>query len=55
MKHAFRSFIRNRRVTLISTAAVLAMTIFLMVFANSIRLNRVLFEARNVFEYKAIT
>jgi len=40
MKHAFRSFIRNRRVTLIATAAVLAMTIFLMVFANSIRLNR---------------
>ena len=40
MKMAFRNFLRNRRVTLISAAAVLAMAVFLMVFANSIRLNR---------------
>lgn len=40
MKMAFRSFLRNGKVTLISTAAVLAMAVFLMVFANSIRLNQ---------------
>lgn len=41
MKMAFRSFFRNRRVTVISIAAVLAMTVFLLTFANSIRLNQI--------------
>ena len=40
MKQAYRNFLRNRRVTVISATAVLAMTFFLMAFANSIRLNR---------------
>lgn len=37
---ALRSFIRNRKVTLISISVVLAMTVFLLAFANSIRLNK---------------
>ena len=38
---ALRSFIRNRKVTLISISVVLAMTVFLLAFANSIRLNEI--------------
>lgn len=37
---ALRSFIRNRKMTLISISVVLAMTVFLLAFANSIRLNK---------------
>lgn len=40
MKMAFRSFVRNRRVTLIAIAAVMAMTAFFAVFTNSIRVNQ---------------
>lgn len=40
MKQAFRSVLRNRRMTFISIATVLAMTAFLLAFSNSIRLNQ---------------
>lgn len=54
MKMAFRNFLRNRRVTLISIAAVLAMTAFLMVFTNSIRINQAsLNDAYDNLEVKA--
>lgn len=41
MKMAFRSFIRNRKVTIISIAVILAMTIFLLSFSDSIHRNRI--------------
>ena len=54
MKMALRSFLRNRKVTLISIAAVLAMTAFLMVFTNSIRINQAsLDDAYDNLEVKA--
>lgn len=54
MKMAFRSFVRNRKVTLISIAAVLAMTAFLMAFTNSIRINQAsLDDAYDNLEVKA--
>ena len=54
MKMAFRSFLRNRKVTLISISAVLAMTAFLMVFTNSIRINQAsLDDAYDNLEVKA--
>ena len=54
MKMAFHSFIRNRKVTIISIAVVLAMTAFLMAFTNSIRINQAsLDDAYDNLEVKA--
>lgn len=54
MKMAFLNFIRNRKVTIISIAAVLTMTIFLLALSNNMQRNQIsLDDAYNNLEVTA--